>query len=60
MLEELPTFPTIEGFEELVVGSAAQGVIPKVKNDENIEVVQKPKLKRRILSERERLITILF
>lgn len=51
MLEELPTLPTIEGFEELVVGSVAQGVIPKVKNDENIEVVQKPKLKRRILSE---------
>lgn len=56
MLEELPTLPTIEGFEELVVGSAAQGVVPKIKTDENVEVIQKPKLKRRILSERERLI----
>ncbi|MBF1306380.1 MAG: hypothetical protein HXM94_01135 [Parvimonas micra] len=59
MLEELPQLPTIEGFEELVVGVSP--VMNSESNNENeldaIKKLSKPKIKRKVLSERERQIS---
>ena len=59
MLEELPKLPTIEGFEELVVGTTP--IMYSGSNNEDepdaIKQLSKPKTKRKFLSERERQIS---